>query len=150
MSKTYRVSFIGNEQIRDAFKYQKRLMKIVNSLLEENESVEFYFRTRCEIGLFATLNINANRSKFDNKNIKLVLILNDKKECNDFFKFEYDDIKYSTEFNNPFNSLEQINEWLIDNCDLLITCVEKKTDYMTSILNYANDKKVKQINLAKK
>ncbi len=147
MSKIYRVSIIGDKKVKNIFKFEKKILKIVTTLIEEHEQVEFYFDNYSEIGLLTTLKINSVRSSFKNQNFKLVLILTSKEEVCSFYEFLYNDIKYPKKFDESFNTMEKRNKWLINNCDLLITNIENKKGEMWKNLEYANKIKVKQVNL---
>ncbi len=126
VSNIYRVSVIGDKRVKDVFKFEKKILKIVTNIIEEHEQVEFYFDNYSEIGLLATLKINSRRSSFDNQNFKLVLVLTSKEEVCSFYEFLYNDIKYPTGLDNTFDTFEKRNKWLINNCDLLITNIEEE------------------------
>ncbi len=148
MSNIYRVSIIGDKRVKNVFKFKKKILKIVTNIIEEHEQVEFYFDNNSEIALLITLKINSRCSSFKNQNFKLVLILTSKEEVCSFYEFLYNDIKYPTEFDESFNTMEKRNKWLINNCDLLITNIENKKGDMWENLEYANKIKVEQVNLS--
>lgn len=121
----YRVAFIGHREIADFSYVENELYKVITRLVESKEYVEFYMGKNGEFDVLAASVVKRVQGDLGHANNCLILVL----------PYVVANIKYYEEFYDeviipvsskvfPKAAITERNEWMLNNCDLLIACVQ--------------------------
>ncbi|MBQ7335309.1 MAG: hypothetical protein IJW92_02415 [Clostridia bacterium] len=145
----YRVSFIGHRKIYCIDEIEANIERILRDLLYQKEYVEFYVGRNGDFDILAASAIKRVQKDFW-KNCSLILVLPYHVKDEQYYNHFYDEICLPVDPKTHFKAaIIKRNEWLIDCSNLLITYVEHKSGGAYKTLEYAKQKGVKIINIAK-
>ncbi len=123
----FKVAFIGHREVADFSAVERQIDGVVAGLIEGNEYVEFYMGRNGAFDLMAASAVRRARRELGGGNSCLILVL--PYPVADIADYE----EYYQEVLVPFGSdvypkaaIKKRNEWLVDNCDMLVAYVTRK------------------------
>lgn len=145
----YRVAFIGHRELFNIVAIENEIEEIAKGLMRKHEFVEFYIGRNGDFDILAASAIKRARKNCETNNSELILVLpySVKDEC--YYEEYYDNIYYPLDPKTHYkNAIQKRNEWLVENCDMLIAYVEpNRLGGAMSTLQYAKKSGVNIINL---
>lgn len=148
--KTYSISFFGHRQISDALLIEKKLEKILCSLLDEKEYIEFLVGRDGEFDQVVSSVIHRYKRLIRQDNCALVWVLPypkaELRDNEEAFREYYDEIEIcsSSHFKSAYQNR---NRQMVDRSDLVICCVEHNSGGAYQALRYAQKKGKEVINI---
>ena len=150
----FTVSFFGHRRIDNPFVIEKVLEKIIQKLLLTKEYVEFLVGRDGEFDQIVSSTIRKYKKRIRDDNSALVLVLpyitaeyrdNEKSFCE-----YYDEIEICQASSEAyFKRAHQIrNRWMIDRSNLSVFCVEHCRGGAYQTMQYANETKMRYVNIA--
>ena len=153
--RIYTVSFFGHRTLKHALTVEQEILRIVRDLLREKEYVEFLVGRNGEFDLLAASVVKRCQRLFRKDNSALIWMLPyDSAEYRDHeadYLDYYDDVEISRKAAGAhFKAAIRIrNQEMIDRSDLVLFCVERESGGAYHALQYAREKGIRFINLAK-
>ena len=145
----YRVGLFGHRTVYSDQGVSSKLEKAVKDLLREKEFVEFYMGRNGDFDMLAAAAVKCAQRDVDLKNSALSLVLPYSVKDIEYYQSYYDDIIFPLDNGTHFRTaITRRNEWIVDNCDLVIAFVEHESGGAHQALRYAQKRGVKVINLA--
>lgn len=144
------VAFIGHSQLVFTDKLYKILNDKLIKILIENKSVEFYLGDYGEFDSVCLSILRNLKNKYPNvKTIFVTPYISSNYYKLENAKYLYDETVYPPIENTPLKfAISKRNEWMIDNCDLLICYVKNSYGGAYRAFRRAVNKKIPHINLA--
>ncbi len=138
----YYVTFAGHRQIDDFFTVEKRLDEVVFQLLREKKFVEFYVGNEGDFDCMAICAIRRAQKRYGNANSAINLVLPYHKANLDLLEAQFDTILFPECLHklHPKRAITQRNQFMIDQCNLLICHVKKEKGGSVAALRYAKEK----------
>lgn len=145
----YRVAFIGHRELFNIVAIENEIEEIAKGLMRKHEFVEFYIGRNGDFDILAASAIKRAQISCETNNSELILVLpySVKDEC--YYEEYYDNIYYPLDPKTHYkNAIQKRNEWLVENCDMLIAYVEpNRVGGAMTTLQYAKKRGVNIINL---
>lgn len=145
----YRIALFGHRDFCATREIEDKLYNILRDLMITRFCVEFYIGRNGEFDLFAASVVKRIKKELDNSSCFMTLVLPYKVKDIEYFEKYYDDvIIYEGEENlHPKAAITKRNEWMVENCDLLVCFVERNNGGAYKAIQYANNLGIKTINL---
>ena len=144
----YRVALFGHRYLSSITELEGKLYDAVEKLIRANEFVEFYIGRNGEFDEVAASVIKRVQKKLGKEKSALVLVLPYAVKDIEYFEKYYDDIMIPIDPKTHFKAaITKRNEWLSENCDLIIACVQKKSGGAFRAIKYAEERGVPVLNL---
>ena len=145
----YRVAFIGHRELFNIVAIENEIEEIAKGLMRKHEFVEFYIGRNGDFDILAASAIKRACKNCETNNSELILVLpySVKDEC--YYEEYYDNIYYPLDPKTHYkNAIQKRNEWLVENCDMLIAYVEpNRVGGAMTTLQYAKKSGANIINL---
>ena len=145
----FRVSFIGHREVEDWRTVDSKIDKLVRGLIQTKEYVEFYMGRHGEFDESVASIIKRAQNDLGKENSSLILVLPYHHKDEEYFEQYYDEIYMPIEKTHYKAAITKRNEWLVDNCDILVAYVHKDVGGAYNTLKYAEKKGVPIINVGK-
>ncbi len=150
----YTVSFFGHRQLSEPLAVERRLEKIVRTLLLKKEYVEFLVGRDGEFDLLAASVVRRCKRAVRSDNSALIWVMpyvtaEYRKNEESFLRY-YDEIEVcAASAEKHFKAAYQTrNQSMVDRSDFGIFCVERSTGGAYQALQYAQQGKLSVINLS--
>ena len=144
-----RVAFIGHREVEDWRTVDSKVDEIVRDLIKNKEFVEFYIGRHGEFDESVASIIKRAQNDLGKENSSLILVLPYKHKDEEYYQKYYDEILMPIEKVHYKAAITKRNEWLVDNCELLVAYVNKDFGGAYHTLRYAEKKGVQIINIGK-
>ena len=148
----YKITFIGHRELYNQSFLEERIELLVKEKLICKEYVELYVGRNGDFDISAASAVKRAQKALDSSNSSLILVQPYRMKDDVYYAKFYDELKYPIEAKtHPKAAVSKRNQWMIDNADLLIACVEpdRKGGAMTA-LRYAEKRGIEIVNLALK
>lgn len=143
----FRVAFIGHREVDEHKIVAEELDKVISMLLEKHKFIEFYVGKNGEfdeLAASAVRRLKRDWSAF----CSLILVLPYEVANLDLIAKSYDEVILPNGYKCHFKAaIEKRNEWLAENCDLMIGYV-KRDGGAYKCFRYAMERGVSVLNLA--
>ncbi len=128
---------------------EETLDPIVRELIREKEFVEFYIGRNGDFDIIAAGIIRRAKRELDYGNSALCLVLPYTVKDIEYYEAYYDDITFPVGPKVHFKAaITERNRWMVDQCDLLIACVENDHGGAYNTVRYAKKKGISVKNIA--
>ena len=146
----YRVALFGHRDFDAHEKLEKEFFPILNQLIQGKDCVEFYIGRDGEFDVFAASLIKKFQKNTENTNTELILVLPYLKKDIEYYEKYYNAIVLPEciEKVHPKKAITRRNEWMIENCDMLICYAKHKNGGAYTVWKYAEKLRKRIINLA--
>ena len=146
----YKVALFGHRDFDAHEKLEKELFPILNQLIQGKDCVEFYIGRDGEFDVFAASLIKKFQKNTENTNTELILVLPYLKKDIEQYEKYYNAIVLpeGIEKVHPKKAITRRNEWMIENCDMLICYAKHKNGGAYTVWKYAEKLRKRIINLA--
>ena len=146
----YRVALFGHRDFDAHEKLEKEFFPILNQLIQGKDCVEFYIGRDGEFDVFAASLIKKFQKNTENTNTELILVLPYLKKDIEYYEKYYNAIVLPEciEKAHPKKAITRRNEWMIENCDMLICYAKHKNGGAYTAWKYAEKLRKRIINLA--
>ena len=145
----YRVALFGHRYLSSVRELANKLYDAAEKLIRANEFVEFYIGRNGEFDELAASVIKRVQSKHGKEKCALILVLPYAVKDMEYFKKYYDDITIPTEPRTHYKAaITKRNEWMADNCELVIACVQKESGGAYKAIKHAEARGVPVLNLS--
>lgn len=141
--KIYTVSIIGHRYVDDHGKTTERLARALQDLFKEHDSIEFLVGRNGEFDEIAASEIRRQKRSFGEERCYLTLVLPyPVANVRDYEQY-YDDVIYPNDDRLHFKrAIQTRNEWMINQCDLLLAYIEKNSGNSYKLFLSAQEKGV--------
>ena len=148
--KAYKIALLGHRELYKHNVVEERLYSILRDLMEREVYVQIYIGRNGEFDCFAASVVKRAQNMFGNENSELILVLPYSVKDIPYYEKYYDGviIPQSVEKMHPKGAIAQRNRWMIEECDLFICYVDKKSGGAYAAFEYAKKTGKKIINLA--
>lgn len=134
----FRVAFIGHREVNNFSIVERELDSIVERLIEGKEYVEFYMGRNGEFDIMAASAVKRIQNQLGDHNSCLILVLPYEMADMPYLEEYYQEIVFPLSKNAfPKAAIEKRNQWLLDNCDLLVAYVEHTNGGAAKLLGRA-------------
>ena len=144
----FRVAFIGHREVEDWRTVDSKIDNLVRGLIRIKEYVEFYVGYNGDFDISVVSIIKRAQNELGNENSSLILVLPYKNKGEKYFVKYYDEIYMPVEKVYYKATITKCNQWMIDNCNILVAYVNKDFGGAYNTLRYAEKKGTPIINLA--
>ena len=145
----YRVSFFGHRTIFATAELERLLEERIRELIRTKAFVEFYVGRNGDFDILVASVIKRIQKREDRSNSAMILTLPyPVKDMEDYANY-YDEIVIPVEQVHYKAVITKRNEWMVENSDLVIGCVQKKSGGAARALQYAEKQGIPVINLGK-
>ena len=145
----FRVAFTGHREVEDWKAVDNRVKEIVRELIRTKEYVEFYVGHNGDFDISVASIIKCAQNDLGKENSSLILVLPYPHKDEPYFEKYYDEILMPIEKVHYKSAITKRNQWLVDNCELLIAYVNKDFGGAYNTLRYAEKKGTPIINVGK-
>lgn len=153
MPQQYQVALIGNKTIRRPFMVQLKLIEVINSLIAVHPNITFFVGVGSGFGEMAAAVCGSVSKKHGKKNYPVRMILpgipkkiaEHPKLKEDFYKDCY--VPLEAMQVHPMMAVHKRNQWMVDNCRLLIGYAENDSAFAATAFRRAKEKNLPVINL---
>jgi hypothetical protein len=147
---TYRIAFVGHDEIKDQLRLIGQIQKIIQERLRQKEFVELYTGRNSDFGFAAMVATKGAQKTVEKHNSRLVLLQPYPTENGSCYERLCDEVRYcANERIDPVTAITELNHWMIDRADLLVAYVEAdRADSAMSAFEYAQKRGIPIINLA--
>ncbi len=144
----YRVSFFGHRSLTSTRKIEENVERMVKELIRTKEYVEFYVGRNGDYDICVASCIKRAQKAMGNQNSALVLVLPYVVKDIEYYRGYYDDIILPIDEKTHFKAaVTKRNRWMIENSDLVIAFVERRSGGAYNGLSFAQKRGVKTVNL---
>ena len=134
----YRVAFIGHRHVERFACVEKQLQAVAESLIGSREYVEFYMGRNGEFDIMAASAVRRAQRRLGAHNSCLILVLPYAvADMEDYLNFYQEVIIPFGGKVYPKAAISKRNEWLVENCDLLVAYVTRGTGGAAAALKKA-------------
>ena len=145
---SYRVSFFGHRTLYSLHGLDDKIENIAVELIRKYEFVEFYVGRNGDFDIIAASAIKRAQRRMGKERSALILTLPYVVKDIEYYEKFYDEIIIPTEGKQHFKTaITKRNEWMIDNSDLVIACVQNESGGAYNAIKYAQSRKVKVLNI---
>ena len=143
-----RVSFFGHRRLLFDEELDRRIQEMVKELIRTKEFVEFYVGRNGDFDVIVASAIKRAQKIGDRSNNALILTLPYPVRDLEYYEAYYDEIVIPTEGTAHFKAaITKRNEWMVENSELVIACVQKESGGAYRALRYAEKRGVPVVNL---
>ena len=148
--KMHRIALFGHRYISSIDFIEKKLTDIISEMLETIEYIEVLIGRNGDFDVFGASALKQLQKTFGKERILITLVLPYVTKDIEYYEKYYDAviIPDCLESLHPKSKFKKRNEWIIDNCELLICFVEQKYGGAYTAFKYAEKHKIKTINIA--
>ena len=144
----YRVALFGHRYLSSVRELANKLYDAAEKLIRANEFVEFYIGRNGEFDELAASVIKRVQSKHGKEKCALILVLPYAVKDIKYFEKYYDEIMLPVDPQTHFKAaIAKRNEWMADNCELVISCVQKESGGAYRAIKHAEKRGVPVLNL---
>ncbi len=145
------ITFFGHRVIDDYRNVEQKLRKLLLSILDNNEYIEFYVGYDGDFDIMASSVLKNIKRTLSYDNFSINLILPYMRKNMDMLEKYYDSvmIPLSLRFTHPKRAIIERNQWMIEKSDILICYVIKNEGGAAKALNYAEKNNKYIFNLSK-
>lgn len=146
----YKVTLFGHRDLYTYKKTERRLYAILQELIRRRLYIEFLLGRNGDFDTLAASVIKQVQNEMGKENVTMTLVLPYIYKDVEAWEHYYDHIMIpeTVERTHPKGAISKRNEWMIDQCDLVICCVEKKSGGAYAAVEYARKIGKTIINLA--
>ena len=128
-SKNMSVTFFGHRHMDNLKNMEEKLAPILRKIMLENSYVEFYIGRNGEFDECVASIVKRVQKEVDRKNSSLILVLPYAVADIEYYAKYYDEIIIPEKSykSHPKAAITVRNRWMIDNSDIVIVNVERKT-----------------------
>lgn len=146
----YRVALFGHRDLLSYRKIEERLHTVLDDLFRATEYVNFHIGRNGDFDIISASVIKQHRKAIGNENCVLTLVLPYMQSNIEDYEKYYDDVIIPDSLTKiyPKRAITERNKWIVENCDMLICFVEKKSGGAYNALKYAEKLGKRIINLA--
>ena len=147
-----KIGFFGHSNISLTREMREIVKNKIVDILKNNENVEFFLGGYGVFDFTCASILKELKNKYTNfKSIFVTPYISETYLKNNFSKELYDDCIYPPLENTPKKiAIIKRNYWIVDNCDFLIFNVSHSISGAYKILEYAQQRKVKHLNIGDK
>lgn len=145
------VSLFGHREIRDLYRMEEGLVKLLKELIQAKPYVVFLVGRNGEFDEYAASVIKRMRREINDESSELDLVLPYTVSDIEYYEKYYDDviIPERSSAAHRKNAITQRNRWMIERSDLIVCYVERENGGAYDALRYAERLGKQIINLAK-
>ncbi len=145
----YRVSFIGHRNVDEFRDIENALDREIRKLLYQHEYLEFYVGRNGDFDIMVASAVKRAKKDCRDDNSSLILVLPYEVADMPYYEKFYDEIMIPCDITTHFKSaIGKRNEWLADNCDLMIAYVKRTEGGAYKCYHRAENRGVPILNLA--
>ena len=123
----YRVALIGHRELSHFGWLETQLEKVMESLIRQNEFVEFYIGRNGEFDILAASVFKQLTERIGKEKSALILVLPYPVKDMPYYERYYDEVILPLPADTHFKSaIEKRNEWMVNHADLLVSWVEHR------------------------
>ena len=151
---TFTVSFFGHREIERPFVIEQRLETVITDLIKTKDYIEFLVGRDGEFDQLASSTVRSVAKRLEYGNTALVLVLPymraEYRDNEESYHRYYDEVEICEESATayPAAAFKKRNRAMVDRCDLVICCVERKEGGAYSTMRYAERSGKNILNLA--
>lgn len=151
---TFTVSFFGHREIERPFVVEQRLETVITDLIKTKDYIEFLVGRDGEFDQLASSTVRRVTKRLEYGNTALVLVLPymraEYRDNEESYHRYYDEVEICEESATayPAGAFKKRNRAMVDRCDLVICCVERKEGGAYSTMRYAERSGRNILNLA--
>ena len=149
LMEIFRVSFVGHREVEDWRTVYRKIDNLVRGLIRIKEYVEFYIGYNGDFDIFVASIIKCAQNDLGNENSSLTLVLPYKNKGEKYFVKYYYEIYMPVEKIYYKATITKCNQWMVDNCNILVAYVCKDFGGAYNTLRYAEKMGVPIINVGK-
>ncbi len=136
--ETYKITFIGHREFYHHRTLEEKLPKLLRQYLSSHEYVEFYIGRSGEFDIAVASIVKQLQKDLGTHNNRLILVLPYPVKNIDEHEKYYDKVLLPLPSTTHYKrAITARNEWLVDNCDLLIAYTERETGGAYATCKYA-------------
>ena len=146
----YRVAFLGHRYLSasDAMAIEKQIERMARDLLLQKEYVEFYVGRNGEFDILAASVIKRLQNAVGDHNSSLILVLPYSVKDLEYYQAYYNEVILPLDPHTHFKAaITKRNQWMIENCNLLIAFVQENKGNSYKGLQYAKKMEIRVIRL---
>ena len=144
----YRVSFFGHRVITDIIETERKIEQIARELIRTKEFVEFQVGRNGDFDIVVASAIKRAQKALGKQNSALILVLPYTVKDTEYYEKFYDEIVLPVPPKTHFKrAITRRNEWMVENSDLVVAYVERKSGGAYSAFAYAEKLKISMIKL---
>ena len=146
----FKVALFGHRDFCATQETEGKLYDILKELMLKKSCLEIYIGRNGEFDLFAASVIKRIKKELDNSSCFMSLILPYKVKNMEYYEKYYDDIIIyeNKEKVHPKAAITKRNEWMIENCDLLVCFVDHNSGGAYKAMRHAEKLGIETINLS--
>ena len=146
----YKIALFGHRNFCWHRNTENKLKGIFRDVMQANRYVEIYVGRNGDFDIFAAAVVKATQKELGKENLAITLVLPYPQKDIQYYEKYYDDIiiPQCVEKLHPKGAITRRNRWMVEECDLLICYVERKSGGAYTALKYANSLNKNIINLA--
>ena len=150
---TYTVSFFGHRMVDNALEIENRLERLIQTLLQEHEYVEFLVGRDGEFDQLVSSVIRRCKREYRSDNSAHVWVLPyltaEFRDNEDSFRDYYDEIEVceAAAGSHYKNAHQTRNRAMVDRSDLVVFCIQRERGGAWQTMKYAKKQGVPCINL---
>ena len=150
---TYTVSFFGHRMIDNALEIENRLERIIQTLLRENEYVEFLVGRDGEFDQIVSSTIRRCKREYRSDNSAHIWVLPyltaEFRDNEESFRDYYDEIEVceASAVGHYKNAYQTRNRAMVDRADLIVFCIQHEGGGAWQTMKYAKKQGKPYINL---
>ena len=144
-----KVALFGHRDFCATREIEDKLYNILRDLMVTRSYVDFYIGRNGEFDLFAAALIKRIKKELDDSNCSMTLILPYKVKDIEYYEKYYDDIIIPDRVTNayPKFAITMRNEWMVDECDLVVGCIQHNSGGAYKAVKYAKKSGREVINI---
>ena len=145
----YKVALFGHRDFCPTKEIEEKLYSLLQNLTQAKSYLEIYVGRNGEFDVFAASAIKRIKKELENSNCSIVLVLPYSVKDIEYYEKYYDDIiiPESLRGSHPKTAITKRNEWMIDECDLVICCIQRNIGGAYKAMKYAEKIGVEIINI---
>ena len=146
----FRITLFGHRDFCATREIEGKLYDILKDLMLKKSCLEIYIGRNGEFDIFAASVVKRIKKELDNSSCSVTLVLPYKVKDIEYYENYYDDvIIYEGEKKlHPKAAITKRNEWMIENCDLLVCFVDHNSGGAYKAMRHAEKLGIDTINLS--
>ena len=151
---TYTVSFFGHRRIENALEIERRLERLMQTLLRNKEYVEFLVGRDGEFDQIVSSTIRHCRREYRSDNSSHIWVLpyltTEFRDNEESFRDYYDEIEVceAAAGSHYKNAHQTRNRAMVDRSDLVVFCIQHESGGAWQTMKYAKKQGIYYINIA--
>ena len=144
----YKVSFFGHRTLYSIRELENKVEDIALTLVRNHKFVEFYVGRNGDFDILVASAIKRVQHRMGEETCALILTLPYVVKDIQYYEKFYGEVIVPVEGKQHFKAaITKRNEWMVDNSDLVITCVQNESGGAYKAMKYAQSKGVKVLNI---